>query len=392
MSDTDNDTSTLDSKQESSNSDMNVKGFFTYLVISILVVLLYFSTSSALLYVCKIAQSNILPTDILCAPYTESKPDVEPKKINIFEDPAKKVSSKIEFPYEVNSSNKMIDLFREYKNKHSSHFLVNYFIAIAENLLQFNYSSLNSIADSINSVMSENAIIGTGPILVLALYVVGLIISNFYFIYSWFSNMDWFFKTNSNKTNEGKPTWEEVTMILNPIYWSMGVGFVVLFSILLLLGFGIFIGIPTLLFHNMLFSTLSSVAQMNGEKVGLFAIIHKVILHYKFSVVSALSVCIILLAFSNLGPVLGMCSIFTCTLMYLYMDTFTPETPEQLHDPTTPLTDYKQATRKPCSPPPPKQEGFGTRIFNAIVGNQTGGKGTLTHQLKQLSKNEYTYY
>ena len=77
------------------------------------------------MYVCKLAQSNILPTDINCAPYTDTEPNIQPIETNIFQtDGEKPLSMKISFPYDVyNSKNYILDMFREYKNESNSNFL-----------------------------------------------------------------------------------------------------------------------------------------------------------------------------------------------------------------------------------------------------------------------------
>ena len=68
-------------------------------------IIIYYTGSGLLLYVCKLAQSNILPTDINCAPYTDSTPIITPVQIDIFQtggdDP---LSMKLNFPYDAYNS------------------------------------------------------------------------------------------------------------------------------------------------------------------------------------------------------------------------------------------------------------------------------------------------
>lgn len=387
------DTETIDNKQTSSSSfsssDMNIKGFFTSLICILLLLLFYFSASSAMLFMCKIAQSNILPSDMNCAPYTDSVSTIETKKINIFE--VKDKSSKIEFPYELNSKNKLLDMFREYKAKPSSHFLANYFISIAEHILQFNYGSISSVMDSVNSMFSEGGIIGVGPIMLLLLYIVGMITNNVYFIYVWFASMHWFFKTNTNDQQEGLPQWEDVSLFLNPVNWSIGAGLVLLFSLLMILGFGVLMGIPTLLFHNSIISTLSCRGYLNGnttDSIGLFTVIKEILLHYKIPIVGLFSFFVIVLAFSNLGPILGVCSVITTAFIYhgtMSTNVFT----DTYHEMRTPLTDYTQAKKSCQIKSTSKPVGFIKRIFQLLIDtNKRGGAGgDITAQLKQLNKN-----
>ena len=147
MSDTTSDTSAIDNKKQeeesSSNSATfasNIVSFITSVISIFIVILLYFSGSGLILFVCKLAQSDVLPTEENCYPYTDSKPNIQSIQTNVFTtftDP--EMSMKMEFPYDLNLSNKVLDMFREYKNKPNSNFLANYFILIQKNIKNVKY-------------------------------------------------------------------------------------------------------------------------------------------------------------------------------------------------------------------------------------------------------------
>ena len=99
-------TSAIDKKQNEKNNAVsndlyvNIKNFITSIIVIILFIGIYFSSSSLILYACKVAQSNILPTDIHCAPYEDAKPNIQEIQTNIFTtftDPP--LSMKMKFPY-----------------------------------------------------------------------------------------------------------------------------------------------------------------------------------------------------------------------------------------------------------------------------------------------------
>ena len=124
MSDT-NDTSAIDEKNESTDSTTSGElppsiKFIISIIVIVLGVFIYFLYGGLILFGCKLAQSNILPTEINCYPYSESKPTIQSIQTNIFttfSDPP--MSKKMSFPYnEYNSKNKIIDLFREYKKQY----------------------------------------------------------------------------------------------------------------------------------------------------------------------------------------------------------------------------------------------------------------------------------
>ena len=82
MSDTANNTSTIDEKKNGNTSDSNslvsqIKNFIISVVTIIIIIFVYFSSSGLILYLCKLAQSNILPTELNCAPYTNIKPNIQ---------------------------------------------------------------------------------------------------------------------------------------------------------------------------------------------------------------------------------------------------------------------------------------------------------------------------
>ena len=120
MSDSSN-MSAIDEKNEEINSSnsinfaSNIGGFLTSITLLFIVVIVYYSSSGLILYACKLAQSNILPTDVHCYPYEETKPNIKPVQTNIFptnSEPA--LSIKISFPYnDYNASNKILNMFRE---------------------------------------------------------------------------------------------------------------------------------------------------------------------------------------------------------------------------------------------------------------------------------------
>ena len=63
----------LDKKKEDTSTTpttnlKNIGGFLLLLTYYILAIIVYFQCSGLVLYACKLAQSNILPTDINCAP------------------------------------------------------------------------------------------------------------------------------------------------------------------------------------------------------------------------------------------------------------------------------------------------------------------------------------
>ena len=383
----DSNNSVIDEKNKQLNSSSsanyisNIGSFFLNVFIIFIIIAIYFGAGGLLLYACKLGQSNILPTDIHCYPYVDSKPNIQPIDINIFNtifsDPT--MSNKIKFPYDhYNSSNKILDLFRNYKNDSRSYFLVNYLISIIESITQFNYSSLNFILNLLNEI-PEFLIVLFGPIIVSIITSFIFIFDHLYLIYLWFAGMGWFFKTNTNNSGTGKPDWEDVT-IINLFSYGCAIWLVILFVILFFFSLPLLSVIAFLSMSWCIFSCITYKAEINGKSITSATILQDVYKYYKLLIVGILSFFIIVSAFAKLGSVPGLFSIVTLALIYwgiISIDIFKPIVKENL----TPLVGYKQA-KKTCINNVKKHEKHGI-LYDAIFG-QNGGN--ITKELKKLGK------
>jgi len=381
MSDTNPDTSAIDNKQNTSttNATKNIPKFLLTLIKLLLFVIIYFSLGGLTLYVCKLAQSNILPTEKNCFPYTYYKPKIDEIQTNIFPtftDPP--LSMKMKFPYDdYNSANKIIDLFRNYKSDPDSYFLTNYFIEIVENLILFNYSSLNWVLNGLNN-LPELFIILLGPIIVFFFAFFIFLWDHLYVIYLWFVSMSWFFKTNTNNTQMGKPVWKYVSF-LEPVPFACAIGLVILFCFLVWV---LILGLPVLPFITVFISiiTISMYkAEMNNKTITSINIIKDLFKFYKTTIMSVFSILIIISAFTNLGTVPGI--ICLVTLLLIYFGLITVDLFHQKIEPNlSALVSNKQA-KKVChlNDPLRKKHGFLYNLFS-------GGANDLNQDLKKLEK------
>ena len=387
MSDS-NSTSTIDEKKNENTSSSNglttnIGKFLKSVFSIIIIIVIYFFLGGLVLYGCKIGQANILPTNENCYPYTNLKPDIENIPINIFTTFTEpKMSMKINFPYnKFNSSNIILDMFRNYKEEPKSNFLANYFISIIESLLQFNYSSFNFILNIMNG-LPEVVIVLIGPILISIATSLIFLFDNFYLIYLWFANMGWFFKHNSNTDLNHKPVWNDVTVV-DMVDYGSAIGLVFLFLILF---WFVFISLPVLPFITMcltIFTGVNYMGVINGKSANSLTIIKDIFKYYKVTIMSVFSFFVIISAFANLGTIPGIFSIFTLGLIYggiISIDLFKASSEEGL----TKLASYEQA-KKVCNFTQSKKEEHGL-LYNLVFGNQSGGKN-LTKELKKIGKN-----
>ena len=378
------DTSFIDKKkqEESKSSNVsdymsNIVSFLSYVIILFICIVIYYAGSGLFIYICKLAQSNILPTDVHCSPYTDIKPTIQSIQTNIFT--VGDQSMKLSFPYnDYNSQNYILDMFREYKNEPNSNFLANYLISMIESIIQFNYSTFNKLFNLLNG-LPEFIIVLFGPILFSFISTILLILDHLYFIYLWFAKMGWFFKTNVNDSGTGNPQWDDVT-ITSPFNYGCGIGLVILFVIAFFFSLP-FISIISSL--SMLWCTLSCISYqsiLNGKNVSAIQIMQDIFKYYKTTIMGIFSFFVIVSAFSNLGIVSGIFSIIVLLLIYfgtISIDLFNPIKKDNL----SPLVSFTQA-KKTCSYKESAKEKHGF-LYNLLFG-QKGG--TIVKDIKELGK------
>jgi len=381
------DTSAIDEKKKeetssSTNGDyiQNIGGFISSVIVMFIAVTVYYTGSGLLLYACKLAQSNILPTDIHCSPYTDSEPNIQPIKTNIFttggDNP---LSMKLSFPYnEYNSKNYIIDMFRDYKNEPRSNFLANYFISMIENVINFNYSAFNKILDMLNG-LPETLLIIFGPAIAAFMITIIFIVDHLYLIYLWFAQMGWFFKTNSNDSGTGNPKWEDVTFISPFNYWC-AVCLIILFVIAFFFALPVISILAAFSMSWCIFSCITYKAEMGGKIISALPIIKDTFKYYKTLIMSILSFFVVVSAFSKLGTIPGIFSIITVLLIFfgiISIDIFNPSSKENL----SPVVSFNQA-KKTCNFKEPIKEKHG--LLYGLLFGQKGGN--ITKEIKEIGK------
>jgi hypothetical protein len=381
------DTAALDQKNEELNNTTNteepsyaskVTSFFVQTLVLCLAIIIYYGFSGALLYSCKLGQSNILPTDIKCEPYTEYKPTIQEKQTNIFTDSFINAqnSMKLSFPHDkFNLSNKLLDMFRDYKNEPESNFLANYFISIAEALIQFFYICMNFSLNMMNQLPEALIVVFGIPIVSIILSIV-IICSNFYIIYLWFANMKWFFKSNENNKN-GPPKWEDVPLI--SFNFFIACCLVVTFLIILFFAFGFLPFITSILSLYCGISCLSYKSILNGSNASVFTVIQDVFKYYKVTIMFVFSLIVVVTAFDKLGLMPGVFSLITLGLIYfglVGLSIYKPINKDHL----SPVTDYEQAV-KTCKSSNTEK----SKSWLEMIGMKGGGKN-ITKQLKDIHK------
>ena len=257
------DTPNIDEKKTESTTDNKtntldkLSGFIISILSSLFILFIAIIIGTIVLYACKIGQSNILPTNMDCFPYTSNPtPEIQQIPINIFISYIfSSTSEKIEFPFEKNNKkNTVIDTLRYFKEKSNANFLTAYFISILEGAISFNYSALNTFFNYLNNI-PEILIFLLGPALTFFYTLIIFCITTFYVMFLWFSQMYWFFKSNRNNSVDGKPKWNDVTFF-EPFNYCIGVFLVIIFILLFWLSIWVFPIISSVSINWCIFSLL----------------------------------------------------------------------------------------------------------------------------------------
>ena len=378
---TENDTPEIDEKKnkKSKNTNTNLSNigiFFINILIIILIIIGYFLFSSFILYTCKLAQSNIIPTNMDCYPFKETKPQLQEIWTNIFitnTDPQESV--KLNFPYNsANSKSFLLDAFRNYKYSSQSNNVLNYFISILEGLINYNNNAINLFLNMLNN-LPEILIVLFGPIIYSTYLSFVTFFGFFVSVYYYFSSMSWFFKTNAND-NDKNTTKRDVTL-LEPIKYGFAVFLIFVFFIVfwLLLFTGCLTLLPIIILFICLFSTFGYVSKTNTKDVNILYIAKEFFKNYKVMLSIIISFFVIISAFANIGITPGIFSILTIILIYfgiIPLGMFQSTKFENLSK----ITSFKQA-EKVCNSN--KQS-----VLENVFGSQKGGN--IIKELKRISK------
>jgi len=344
--------STSSNKSDKDNITENMRNFVISVIVLTIFVVIYITIGGLVLYATKIAQSNILPTNINCEPYISIAPRITAILINIFNavspETNKEESQKIEFPYDdTNSANIILEILKNIKESPNSFGLTNYFVSIIDDLICFNYSNINFILGLMNKIVPETAILILGPIIMHFMFFILLVVGYFYSMYLWFVKMSWFFKTRSPLSKDPN-AWENIEFLFNPIGYCFALFLVFLFFILFFV-----VGTWSLVLLSLfsvlwtMFSILSYKGVMNDKKVDVITIIKKVFKYHKVTVMTILTILIILTALSTVGPIAGLVCLL-CALSFYFNIISSTIYKGVIPTNLSPLTSYEQA-RKTCN-------------------------------------------
>ena len=328
------DTSIIDSKKNENATQIQSvndigKQILTYtksIVYSILILLVIICIGTSILYSCKVAQSNILPTDLFCSPYNDTPlsmiPEIKNININVTNINDIQQSEKIQFLYKNNNKNIIIDTLKKMSTNLKVNPTIMYFITILENLLCFIYNSLNTYLNFLNGYVSESVIIFGTPFITLLYLSFIYLLSWGYLIILFFTKMFWIFRINTNNSNETTDISSTNYFKQVSLLSSNGIMSIIIVSILLcFMLFFITIVFPVLIFFSLIYCFLSIVTMTSTRVIDGtdYTFVNALIdvFYYKKSLLSyIMSYVVISKAFNIFGTNGGAISLLIVLLIY----------------------------------------------------------------------------
>lgn len=390
------DTTNLDSGNTDSNKSKetveNTIAFFNTIMYQLLNLFIVLLVGTAILYGCKVSQSNILPTDLQCFPYISTETSVKEIPINMNTTYLKgeKYSQKIYFPYEYNKNNSLLDFLRRIKESPKANSVAAFLVDVVMSFIQFNYSLTNGFYSILNTYLPESIILLFSPFFLLPCFLFFVFLDFFYFMYAWFSNMSWLFKRNTNNTDSGKPIWRSVDL-LEPFSYFFSWFLLFLFFWIYILGFGFIFS--TLLFISLMYTFftpfgITGFTKINNafHKISMFQFFKDILKDKKQMIMIIFSIITVLSSFTYFNWIVSIIFAFIFVLFWFGIipnNLYINNIPENLSK----VASYNVA-QKTCNE---TKKTVLSNVWNLFrpPNQQMGGgsqEGEFIHSLKKLSK------
>ena len=255
------DTSAIDEKSgSSSDSETNNDKFkkFGKYVGTIFIPVIYAVFSGLVLFSCKIGQSDMLPKEN-CFPFTTNSGTFEPSDngkvtLDIFTSDGlltPSLSEKFHLDYENNNYYQLFEKLLAYKKDEKSSVYGNYAADIMIDNLMFQMTFLGLYFSFLNQIPEILILILGPPVTFVVLFVVMVLLGYFNAMYSWISNMKWFFKERV------KEQWQDKSMFSFAPWFLLFIFGIIFF-------FGLFLGLFFLLSFFSMCSAMMSILYFNA--------------------------------------------------------------------------------------------------------------------------------
>lgn len=399
------------SPKKGSSKTEAYKQFFEFVLLKFVAVLFQTLLGIHALWMCKVAQSNVLPSDYRGAPYTDLAPIINSiiTNVNYFKQDGETWSTKLLFEYlyvpdrssndskQINSEFSVLNTLRELNESPGITGTAMFFIYMIESLFCLNYYMINVFFSFFNTFY-EWFIVLFGGYLIMFTFVINILLSNLCFVYTFFSGIfSWIWKVNKPHIvmEDGKKfekpnviqNWLYVTLTNMPMTWF----FSLLETIFLFNCFVPFLLIGNIfVFHIVilycLISTVFIVARVaEGDKVGQeysFSTLYINKMRYMLMPIFLLmSIFVVMGANAYLGSTERNAAIVASIIVLFLLSNIPTDNINNLGSVDTKLPDYTQAEKR-------VQYKLSSTVMWALTGTIDAAdfSANLTNQMNKITK------
>jgi hypothetical protein len=328
MSDTDDNKSDKDMGQQ-------IIDFIKALVKLTLYMFLYIFIGAATLLISKLADSDILPTDITKYPYysTSGTRNISYNdNIFITKMPGTEQyqSNKLHISHKYGNNNDymLIGLFSKIGNSGTRSATCDFFVTVFFSIYAQSFLIYKLIFSSVGKFMSETAIILLGPLIIFAVLMFSMLLI-FPCLFIWFYNLGLLFRSNINPTESINPIWVPITLVTPPQYIIC-----LLFAIILLLiGVVLINAMVPILVVCPIISMFSYKVSIDKKVMGVTDITQKVFSYNRYTIGIIYSIIITYAALQTVGiggAVISVLIFMLCISGAIGSDIFKSITPSNL--------------------------------------------------------------
>lgn len=200
--------------------EINWAGLGKDILSFLLKLIIIFLIGSRIVFACKVAQANILPTDLECMPYTPATTDEETPKYQTNTPEANIDVTHIYntgtesyeafatiIAFEINKytrQNYLLDRIRKIEYDPNVGSMVKYLCVVIKNIFVFYYGITSSLFNFMNSYLNESFILLLGPYLLMYMSILLYPISVVLCIIFCITNFGWLMMTNKNNDADYK--------------------------------------------------------------------------------------------------------------------------------------------------------------------------------------------
>jgi len=319
----------IENQNNTSNTKVAVIGKIAMQFINLGIIIIF---GTGALYTCRAAQTNLFPTCVEFAPYTSVIPTFSTEavetNINIGKNGNDTTSTKMTFSIEDNikmmTNSTFFRWFRNLTEGPKSNQIKLYIGLMMQNILALNFSIINFVYQTINSLLPEILIVLLTPFILIFIYFGLWFVDFFYVFYLVLANLYVFCLPRKLSDDENMTIWDyskskDIWEFQN--WWKIIAAF---FFYLIQFFFGLFLtSIAVIYFFFFPFTLKSTVKTDNGEKpYGISSLFFDVLKFNRRIIMFILSFYLIMDMVASFGAAAAVATLVIFILLFFFSEIY----------------------------------------------------------------------